>query len=96
MLWKGFEVEAVSGFSPGDVIIRASSSWALREDRLRPQNFQKTMKMRPRKMAPPTPTTTPMTVFFVFVLMPDSVSGVSSIGDAVLVGIRDVATEVVW
>lgn len=85
-------VEAVSRISLGDVIIRASSSWALREDRLRPQNFQKTMKMRPRKMAPPIPTTTPMTVFFVFVLMPDSVSGVLSTGEAVLVGIRDVVT----
>lgn len=92
MLWKGFEVELVSGFSPGDVIIRASSSWALRAERLRPQNFQKTMKTRAKKMAPPTPTTTPMTVLRVFVLMPDDVFGVSSTGEAVLVGIRDVAT----
>lgn len=75
--------------------MRASSSWALRADLLRPQNFQKTMKTRAMNMAPPTPTTTPMTVLRVCGLIPDEVFGELSIGVAVFVGIRLVETSVV-
>lgn len=74
--------------------MRASPSWPLRADLLRPQNFQKTRNTRPIKIAPPTPTTTPMTVLRVWALMPDEVSGELSIGAAVLVGIRLVTTSV--
>lgn len=76
--------------------MRASSSWAaLRADLLRPQNFQKTIKTRAMNMAPPTPTTTPMTVLRVCGLIPDEVFGELSIGVAVFVGIRLVETSVV-
>lgn len=65
----------------------------------RPQNFQKTRKTRARKMAPPTPHTTPMTVRRVDALIPPPVLGSVLMGCAVFVGTRVVLTfvlETAW
>lgn len=51
-------------------LIRSSSSVASLF-LLRPQTLQKTRAMTPMTMAPPTPTTTPMTTFFEDSLRPE-------------------------
>jgi len=54
------------------------------------------MSKPPRRTAPPIPTTTPMTVFFVFVVMPDDVPSVS-LSEAAFVDLlelEDVVDEV--
>jgi hypothetical protein len=68
---------------------------ALFAARLRPQNFQNTRNISAMKIAPPTPHTTPITVFRVCILMPSLVLALLSTGEAVVVGMEDDTEEMV-
>jgi len=75
VLWKGFAGPApdtLADFScPALPLLKPMSPSLSSSFFLRPHILHATTKRPARTMAPPTPTTTPMTVFFVFVDMPE-------------------------
>lgn len=73
MLWNGFGCgDPVDGFSPAALpnLVPIKSSLSSGVFFLRPQILQATMNNPAKMAAPPTPTTTPIIVFLVPVLIP--------------------------